>query len=210
MTETASPVAEYESNRIVAGPGRYYRTMRFIMVLGILGFGAYFLYDGFIGYPRINARLAELRKELGGNPTTERKIAIDKELADLGSGESGQSIATQKALGFALPAVAIAYMVFFLRRSRGQVIWENGTLHHPGHPPLTLAQMTSIENKMWKKKGIAYLKYDADGKRGVIRLDTFFHDEKAMDAIYDIIAKHLGVWEPPSTAPKKPAAEKQA
>lgn len=207
MTETASPVTDTPSDRIVARSGRYYRNARFIMVLAILAFGAYFLYDGFIGYPRINARLAELKKELGGNPTTARKIEIDKELSDLGSGESDKSIATQKALGFALPVVAIAYTIFFLRRSRGEVVWENGVLHHPGHPPLTLGQMTSIDNKLWKKKGIAYLKYDADGKHGVIRLDTFFHDEKSMDAIYDIIAKHLGVWEPPATAPKKSSQE---
>ena len=49
-----------QTGDIVARAGRYYRNTRYIMFALLLGMGGWFLYDGFIGWPNENAKIAQL------------------------------------------------------------------------------------------------------------------------------------------------------
>ena len=47
---------------------------------------------------------------------------------------------------------------------------------------------------MWDRKGIAWIKYKtADGQTGEMRLDDFLYDRPPTDAIYERVAKHMGL-----------------
>ena len=55
----------------------------------------------------------------------------------------------------------------------------------PGHPPVPLAAVTSVDHRLWKKKGIAFVHYAVAGKTGRLTLDDFVYQQLPMDAIYD-------------------------
>ncbi|MGC4031557.1 MAG: hypothetical protein QM754_07460 [Tepidisphaeraceae bacterium] len=190
MTETVTPSQE-EAAPTPAGPivgtaGRYYRNARYIMTAGLVIMGAYFAYDGYVGYPKKNRQIAEIAAMIDQTKQgSEDWIKLDQLRTKLGTPESDTSIGTQIFLGYALPVGAIAYLVYFLRKSRGKIRLDGDVLSVPGHPPVPLSAITAIDDSLWKKKGIAKLSYDTNGQKGVIILDDFVYQQTPTDAIYD-------------------------
>jgi hypothetical protein len=176
-TGTAAP--------IVARAGRYYRNARYLMVVGLVVMGAYFAYDGYKGYPERNRRIDAVNAEVDRAVTDDQRARAVELQRQLGAKKSDTDIGLQKVLGFGLPAVALAYLVYFLRKSRGEVRLENDVLSVPGHPPVPLASVTNVDNRLWKKKGIAHVSYDVAGRRGRLTLDDFVYQQLPVDAIYD-------------------------
>lgn len=190
MTEIATPsqeeTAPAPAGPIVATAGRYYRNARYIMTLGLIVMGAYFAYDGYKGWPDRNKKIDEVQTALDRTPKDSADwVKLDEAQRKLGAKKTDTDIALQKVLGYALPLAAIAYLVFFLRKSRGELRLENDVLHAPGHPPVALSAVTAVDDSLWKKKGIAKISYDANGQKGVIVLDDFVYQQTPTDAIYD-------------------------
>jgi len=179
----AAPIPTAEP--IVATAGRYYRNMRYLMTLGLLIFGAYFAVDGFFRWPAQNRAIAENDAALNSATNESDKAALAVRQQQLGHPHSDTDIAANKVLAFALPVAAVAFLVFILRRSRGEIRLENDVLHIPGHPPIPVSSITSIDSRLWKKKGIAFVTYSDGGKKRTYRLDDFIYQQKPIDAIYD-------------------------
>lgn len=226
MTETAHTTPEPEdtpadarpkekpipTQPIVATYGRYYRNARYIMVLAMFAMAAWFGYDGWVKWPadnieikRIEDALKEEQSKPDPDPVRIRELAEKQK--ELGSTHSDLGILLQKLLAIGLPVVGLGYLSFVVNRSRGQYVLDNNTLTAPGHPPVPIAAMKDIDGKLWRKKGIAFLSYEnIEGKSGRIRLDAFIYSPKPMDDMYEIIARHHGIWEQtkplPATAKK--------
>lgn len=175
---------------IVARAGSYYRSRRYIMVAALVLFGAWFAYDGWVKYPRNNVRIDEVTRELNETRDDSRKAVLDEELRKLGAKTSDFNIFLQKVLAFAVPVLGLGYLAFFLYRSRGEIVLNGDVLSVPGHPPVNIREIRSIDNRQWKKKGIAYLTYASGGQERRIRLDDFIYDQTPIDDIYAVIAKH--------------------
>ncbi len=180
---------------IVARAGSYYRNMRYLMTLVTLGMGAWFLYDGFIGYPGVNQKIVTTTEQrdaalAAGNADEAAKLS--KELTDLGKIHSDTDLLVQRVLGFGLIPSAFVFLGFILHRSRGQYRLENDTLHAPGHPPVALDHVISIDNRLWERKGIATLEYkNADGTTGQLKLDDFIYDRNPIDQIHAHVVASL-------------------
>ncbi|HEX8324505.1 MAG TPA: hypothetical protein VF595_11410 [Tepidisphaeraceae bacterium] len=187
MSEPVLPPTVNEAPApIVARAGRYYRNARLVMVLGLLIMGGYFAYDGYKGYPARNAEIARIGQELNATPKdSPRWIELEQQQRKLGAPKSDTDIGLQKVLGYALPVVALAYLAYFLNKSRGEIRLENDVLTAPGHPPVPLSAVTAVDTRLWKKKGIATLQYAVEGKRGSIVLDDFVYQQTPIDAMYD-------------------------
>lgn len=198
MTEAAEPsVAPPPATTPPAGPvvaraGRYYRNARYIMVLVGVAMGAYFLYDGYVGYPKKNSQIAAVEMELNSTPKeTQRWYELEAQQRKLGTPKSGTDIGLQKVLGYLLPLVALSYLFYVINKSRGEVRLDNDVLTVPGHPPVPLSTVTSVDARLWKKKGIAVVKYDVNGTKGALTLDDFVYEQPPIDAIYDrLLALH--------------------
>jgi len=195
MTESAdvrSPAAALTTpvEPIVARPGGYYRSRRYIMVLALLGGAVWFGYDGWVKYPALNARIAEVTRQFNETKDEATKAKLDAEVRELGAPRDDW---LQKVLACTLPFVAIGYLAFFLHRSRGQVRLSGDILTVPGHPPVAIETLRSIDNRQWKKKGIAYLTYASAGQERTIKLDDFLYDQTPIDDIYAVIAKRHGL-----------------
>lgn len=196
------------SGEVVARGSADYRIRRYIMVALMLAFGAWFLYDGYIKYPRANEKVAQLQREIDEATAAGEESKAEKLRVELKSysPETAESIAWQKRLGFGLPVLALIFLIFFLYRSRGAYRLADRTLHVPGHPPVPLDSITALDKGLWDRKGIAYVDYALpDGKQGKLTLDDFIYERKPTDAIVDRITTYLT---PAEDAPP-PAAEPQ-
>lgn len=199
-TPAASSSVVLADQPIVARAGRYYRNMRYIMVLGILGFAVAFAYDGWVRYPERNRKLDPIEAELGGSPTETRRVELEQQRKLLGERVTDHDIVVQRRLAMGLPLVAIGYAVFFLRRSRGQIRLENDVLHVPGHPPIPISDIYELDDQLFKKKGIVDVAYETGGVRGSLRLDDFIYQQTPIDQIYDILRARRA-----TAAPSTPA-----
>ncbi|HWB53656.1 MAG TPA: hypothetical protein VG722_05665 [Tepidisphaeraceae bacterium] len=170
MTESAA-----SSEAIVAPPAKAYRLRFIIMFLVFVGMGVWFGYDGFVGYPAENAaRQAQPDYKLGDPlPRTPMDMLF------------------QKVLMVALPIIGIALLAWCLARSRGEYRLEGTTLHIPGHPPIDLNSIRTINRKYWDRKGLAYLSYEQGDKSGTIRIDDFAYQRGPTDEIFARIEKYL-------------------
>jgi hypothetical protein len=96
--------------------------------------------------------------------------------------------------------------------SRGEYRMENGVVRVPGHPPVPLDKINSVNREMWDRKGIAYVDYDLSsapvkakagagapvayqgvtkGARGTFKLDDFVYDREPTDRIFKTIESAL-------------------
>lgn len=160
---------------IVAPPANSYRIKLIIMGIVCILVGAWFGYDGYVGYPEANrAAQAALTYKVGDPlPHTDMDILF------------------QKALMVLLPILGIGVIAWCFMHSRGQYRLEGTTLHVPGHPPVELNSITTINKKKWDRKGIAFLTYEQAGKTGVIRIDDFAYQRGPTDEIFAKIEQYL-------------------
>src|SRR5687768_15542005 len=79
------PAAREEGQPIVARAGRYYRTMRFIMVAVVLAAAVWFARDGWVKYPERNARIDDVTRRLNATTNESEKAKLDAEMRELGT-----------------------------------------------------------------------------------------------------------------------------
>lgn len=157
---------------IVAGAGRYFRNTRYLMTVLLLGFGIWCIRDGFFEWPRQIAAAQERREK---EPHSRMDVLINQ------------------FLGIVLPPAGLFMLGWTLYRSRGVVRFSKDTLHVPGHPPVPLSAITGVDDKLWERKGIAFVSYQLPtGLRGTLRLDDFIYDRPPIDQIYERIQQSLG------------------
>lgn len=190
VEEPVPPPGEY-----TARAGSYYRNVRYAVFVAALALGAYFLYDGYVGYPQDNERYAELlaeqnRLQEAGEQAAAAKVA--RELDEY-KHHSDTDIFWQKVLGYGLPPVGILLMARWWYKSRGQVRLDpDDTLHVPGHDPIPLASMKGVDDRVWDRKGIADVEYTAPEGEKRARLDDFVYERGPIDKIHDRLAHLVG------------------
>lgn len=178
-----------------AGPheakaGSYYRNVRYVITLALIGMGCWFLYDGFVKYPEENRLFEELTQQaeeadMVGDEAT--RVAAQERIQDEGlEPHSETDIMLQRGLGMLLPPLGLVLLVRWLYISRGRIyLDENDVLEMPGHPAVSPGNITEIDDGNWDRKGISRIVYDVEGTTGTAKLDDFVYDRKPVDAIHD-------------------------
>jgi hypothetical protein len=179
------------AGELVARPDRAYRWKHLIMALVLIGGGALFAYDGWVRWPAQNVRAADLERRHAAETDPARKDQLSRELREV-SKHTDLDILFQKVLAFVLPLAGLFWGAWTLRDTRGVYRMTGaGTLHVPGHPSITLADIRRIDKRKWDRKGVAYLHYEQEGAGGVAKLDDFAYDREPTDAMLDRIEKSL-------------------
>ena len=182
------------TGEIVARAGQYYRNTRYLMCALLIGAGLWFAYDGWIGWPEHNRKVAEVKGRIAAAEQSgdqNAAAAARTELGKMSKEKSSSDILLQKVLALSLPPLGLALLARALHSSRGAYRLSGNTLSVPGHPPITLDQITRIDKRLWDRKGIAYLDYEAPGRSGRIKLDDFVYDRTPTDAIYERIERSV-------------------
>lgn len=191
---------------IVAPPSHHYRdyrAKRVLMTIMLVAGGLWFAYDGYIGWPRENARIEQLKKdvEVARRANDEAKVRqLDVQLGKL-EYRNDTSINTQKYLAIGLPLLGIAIFAWSFYQSRGTYRLADNVLTVPGHPPVPLDAITSIDKTDWDRKGIAYLHYELPGPtpvKGRLCLDDFVYQREPVAAIFKHIQRVTGTEDTPA------------
>ena len=164
----------------------------FIIIVALLGWGLYSLYDGLYAYPRHNelVDLSELHDaddeafriaaEAAGFRNPEREFE-KKRRVDIGMQWAMLAVCVPIGLRVLL-FVSVRYIRKLGADDQG-VVW--GSRHVP------FSAITDINKAKWDTKGIAVLHYSIDGTDGTLTLDDW-HYRGAADVL-ETVERHTGI-----------------
>ncbi len=176
---------------IIARGGEYYRRMRYLVAVILVAAGCWFAYDGWKGWPEVNAKIANIQQQINqqDDHTEEgkkRRANLTEQLKDL-KPHDDLAILLQKLLAFGLPAMGLVMAQWARHNSRGEIKLSGDVLTAPGHPAVNLDQIVALDKRLWDKKDIAYVDYEAGAINGRIRLDAFVYQSDPIVKIYERI-----------------------
>jgi hypothetical protein len=181
MSEASAPT-ESESipqGDLVARAGTWYRNARYILTAAMFCYGLWNINDGFFKWPHENL-LAKIQ-------------GYDK------PPHSDADLLFNDVLGIVLPPGSLLLLAWALRNSRGEISLIGRMLSVPGHRPIPLEKIESVDKQKWERKGIAVVTYRLDsGETGKFKLDDFVYERVPIDQIFARIEQAL----------KEPRAEK--
>jgi len=198
---------------------RYLWRLALIAII-CLGGSLYCLYDGAIAYPKQHdAAVAyqELKDQgLQGNELYERwcPIAAEHGWSKDDVPKDQIDIIWQFVMAGCLVVPGVLYLVFFVR-SWGRWIEANDAgLRTSWGQQLEFGQILALDKKKWKKKGIATIAYERDGRRWRLALDDWKYDVKATKTILCAVESRIdagqivgGPPEPPDEPPPDEAPQ---
>lgn len=184
MTDAAGAPS---STDIVARADFQYRWRVYVFFILVFGYGLWSLRDGFFHWPRDNA---------------EWQAMIDRGEKPPQSRHNEAGILINQVLGIVLPVVSLTTFVWLMYRSRGEYRLTSTTLGAPGHPPIPLDAIQSLDKSRWDRKGVATVEYRLSGGReGKIDLRDMVYHRRETDLIVQTIGEHLDPTSAQSDAP---------
>ena len=202
-TTTAKPARSAPGPEIVANPSGVYRLKQSAMALLLIGWGLWSVYDGYFNWPKQNEEIASLKEQIKKKPKDDPEVTkLEVQLGKLKE-HTSLDITFNKVLGWALPPIGLLLLIRVFYVSRGQYRLRDDVLHVPGHPPVPLDAVRSIDKAKWDRKGIAYLNYELlNGKGGRIKLDDYIYHRGPTDDILKRIEEYTGIGESVAQAPQ--------
>ena len=166
------------------------------MFIIIVAMGVWFVYDGFVAYPEANRKYDELVKQLNAmekDPGRDEAKYLSVTLQVKSSSRHDDfSILLQKILGFVLPPIAIGLLIYWMRKSRGEIRLENGVMTLPGSPAVPLSAIDELDKELWDRKGIVTVYYTLENNTtGKFGLDDFIYQAHPIRAIVKAIEDEL-------------------
>lgn len=171
------------------------------LVMGLAVFvygGGFFLYDGFVKYPRTNRELTAIEAQISeaekaGKPV-EEIAPLKKKRDDTGKFHNTTSLLVQRGIGFICAPIGAWLLLRHLRATSGQYLLENDVLTTPRKKRIPMDSVTAVRNAKWMTKGLAYFDYKKpDGEAGTFTLDALAYETKPSDAIHDELVRNFRV-----------------
>jgi|GEM_PF-1533606 len=186
-----------------------WKNQRLIVSILFLFFGAYFLFDGLVTYPRLNkiyhqyhaydpegAKLdANLSEEDKEKAKTEGKLKWEehakRENWDVVPPEKEHKEIEQFIFAGFTGIIGVIAILYWLSQ-KGRVLRTTETeVHTPGGKVVPLSAITGLGKKKWESKGFATVRYEINGQQGQFLLDDYKFEPKATHQVLDEIEKHL-------------------
>lgn len=200
----------------------------YLMRLGLVGLfcvagGAYFFYDGLVGYPAWQERGKDYQKYIEEHPEMDeldRLNAWKEEAAEKGwpaenpfdpdtnKPISDQKITDQFVWGTAASLVGLGFLLRLAMMFTRWVECDDSTLRDKAGRETVYSNITELNKKKWQSKGIAFVHFKSNGGSQKIRLDDFYFDRDATRQILRKVEANIdpalitnGKPEPPEEVP---------
>ena len=151
---------------------------RYIMVAVLFGYGLWSIRDGFSRYPQENADAQAAGKDILPHP--------------------GLDIPFNQIFGDS-PSAAVDFDARLLSaKIARRDLAGCSILHAPVIPPVPLDAITAVDQRLWDRKGIAYVDYELPDRKGRILLDDFIYEREPIDEIHKQITDYISDGDAPS------------
>jgi hypothetical protein len=157
----------------------------------LIGCSLWFLWDGFIGYPRSNERWKahderKAKPEEWLNYCRERGWKTEQphrfyERAD---------IIGQHVFAGLTGVMGIFSLLFWLRVRRSVLRSDAEAVFTPSGVRVPYGSITTVDQRKWKSKGLATVYYTLDGAKRRFILDDAKYEPEALDVILEDILKN--------------------
>ncbi len=159
-----------------------------LLLLILVGGGAWFFYDGYIGYPKAAERHAEFMRMVDEMKEAGKARSADDESVRLAWAERARSngwkvekpkeitdaqIREQKVIGSLLIAGALVLLGWVVLSMRQSVKCDGETVTGPDGKSIHLDEFHALDKRKWKNKGIVYALYSVAGKERRLTLDDY-------------------------------------
>lgn len=171
---------------VYARISKEWRRRMLFMFFMIFGFGAWFLADGYIYWPKEDARYDDFSKiademiesgDAEDEESAEVRIAWKRYAEEVGYIEkipkerTDSAIREQRIIGWSMITISLIFGIWIAWNHTRSVKAEGDMVIGASGEKVNLNDIIEVDRKKWKKKGIAYGIYEVDGKRKRLTLD---------------------------------------
>jgi hypothetical protein len=175
-----------------------------LIPLLFLAFGAYFLFDGFIGYPRSDERW-KAHEELKDQPGAWEKLCAERGWTTtapekyLGPGKYREQFWS----GGSTALIGLISLIYWQRQRKSKIRSDESGISSTLGVRIPYSAITRIDKKAWKQKGFAYVHYKDGAAEKKFTLDDAKYDPKSLDTILADAVSNAA----PETVVEEPVAE---
>ena len=186
-----------------------WKKQKLFVSLFLLAFGAWFFYDGFVGYPKKNAHYSVWRRsKVEGNESiwTDYAKAHDLKL-DHWANQAREhnwredhlppqaltdaQIRGQFVFGSIAAAIGLIILAYWKQQIGRVLRMDDEAVTSPAGTRVPFVAITGLGLKKWESKGYATVRYEIDGRKGEFLIDDYKFDTEAARKIVEEIKAQL-------------------
>lgn len=169
-----------------------WKKQKLLLALLLMGFGAWFGFDGLVGWPKSNERWRvhqsvkseqgkweEIAKAKGWNAEPPHRQY-----------ERGDIIG-QYVMGSICGAIGLVSLLYWLSQIRRSLRIDDDVVTTPSGVRVPFSAISGVGKKLWEAKGIAKVRYTLEGKQGEFVVDDYKFDTKPARQILEEIEKRV-------------------
>lgn len=173
-----------------------WKKQKLFVALFLMAIGAWFFFDGLVGYPRSNERFLahqqyETEERLSEWPAYAKSRGwVEKPPEKL---FKPQDIYGQYFFGSLCAVIGLIVLVYWFGQ-KGRILRTDAeAIYTPAGTRVPFGAVTGIGKKRWESKGIAVVRYALDGRKGKFIVDDYkFDTEPTRQILAEIEEKLLG------------------
>lgn len=185
-----------------------WRKQKLFVAIFLLAVGAWFFFDGAIGYPRANRRWAAWKQHLDEGRAAEwpafaaqqgwkanewDAYVREHNLAGNLPAErwnEGKRI-EQFVLGGVAETLGLIVLVYWFTQLKRTLRSDEEAVYSPRGTRVPFTSIIGVGKKRWESKGIATVRYQIEGRRGQFEIDDYKFDTDAARKILAEIEEKL-------------------
>jgi hypothetical protein len=160
----------------------------------LLLFGAWFFWDGAVGYPRTNERYAAWKKHHDAGQQDEwRAYAASRGWKTQPPDHpfTEMQIRGQFIYGSIASICGLLALLYWWRQIGRTLQIDDEAVTSPAGTRVPFSAITGLGLKKWESKGLAVVRYEIDGLKGQFIVDDYKFDTEAARAIVEEIKRRL-------------------
>ncbi len=191
-----------------------WKKQKLFISLFFIGFGLWFCFDGFVGYPRNNARYKVWKQHLDEGRETEwpataaqrgwkvdewPKYVSEHHLEGRLPAEpfGRDKIIGQFVYGGIATTIGVLLLIYWMTQKGRVLRMDDEAVYTPAGTCVPFASITGVGKKKWETKGIAKIRYEQEGRQREFVVDDYKFDTEPARAILQeiegrLLARHAG------------------
>jgi hypothetical protein len=171
-----------------------WKMQRLFVAVFFIGFSGFFFWDGKIGYPRSNERWIAYEQHRAENRISEWPAdAASRGWTDKVPEKfyKPEDIVMQYVCGVFSGLLGLVALGYWAAQKNRILKTEEGAVFEPSGKRIPFESIVGLGKKNWQKKGIAVVRYEVNGRRGIFKLDDYKFEAEPTHKILAEIEEYL-------------------